>query len=66
MNKDEMRKVYDDYRHYGEIVDRHDVDFTKLGGNYVSLIKIKLNESTKLFWMCNGEVVDIEDIKSHS
>ena len=53
---DELRKIYDDCRHYGEITFR--TDFTTKNG-YLTFIDIKYNGENYEFKMLNGEVLSM-------
>jgi len=61
--KTNMRNVYNEYRHYGEILQTKDFDFTKDGGNYITHQVIKYNNKYRLFVLVNGEVYKIETIR---
>ena len=52
-----LRKMYDDFRHYGEII--HSMD-TVINDKFYTAITIKYNGHTTCFLLCNGEVVDFD------
>ena len=53
---DELRKIYEDCRHYGEITFR--TDFATLNG-YLTFIGIQYNGENYEFKMLNGEVLSM-------
>ena len=53
---DELRKIYDDCRHYGEITFR--TDFPTVNG-YLTFIGIQYNGENYEFKMLNGEVLSM-------
>ena len=53
---DELRKIYEDCRHYGEITFR--TDFTTKNG-YLSFIDIHYNGENYEFKLLNGEVLSM-------
>ena len=53
---DELRKIYEDCRHYGEITFR--TDFTTEKG-YLTFIDIQYNGENYEFKMLNGEVLSM-------
>ena len=53
---DELRKIYDDCRHYGEITFR--TDFNTVNG-YLTFIGIQYNGENYEFKMLNGEVLSM-------
>ena len=55
--KDELRKIYEDCRRYGEITFR--TDFTTEKG-YLTFIDIQYNGENYEFKMLNGEVLSME------
>lgn len=52
--------IYKDFRRYGEIYFNEDYDFTKWGGNFITVIGIKLNHVKRMFILVNGEVTKNE------
>jgi len=53
---DELRKIYEDCRHYGEITFR--TDFNTVNG-YLTFIGIQYNGENYEFKMLNGEVLSM-------
>ena len=53
---DELRKIYEDCRHYGEITFR--TDFNTVNG-YLTFIGILYNDENYEFKMLNGEVLSM-------
>lgn len=53
---DELRKIYEDCRHYGEITFR--TDFPTVNG-YLTFIGIQYNGENYEFKMLNGEVLSM-------
>ena len=53
---DELRKIYEDCRHYGEITFR--TDFATVNG-YLTFIGILYNGENHEFKMLNGEVLSM-------
>lgn len=53
-DKTDMEILYNDFRHYGEILDTRN---TTISGKYYTAKEIKYNNQTVTFLLCNGEVV---------